>query len=182
MLITTLRAPKSEYTAKAPVQGETAAQPRETFATASDVRLADVDAMRALALAAKTAEVKAELPEDLAAVVKAELGDSGITTFEEHRMQQMNGYVRDGWESPFFDAAKTLGEGWVEQEREVFPLFAPRVFMRQGENVTQILSFDQRGETTTLHTTHCESLISTRHHEIVQTRDGKVTITDETAV
>jgi hypothetical protein len=153
----------------------------ERFVSGSGGRLAEVDAMAALAQAAK-AKIKAELPEDLRAAVTAELGKSGITSFEDQRVKTLTGYLVEGWEAPFFDPVKTLGEGWVQQEHEVFPLFQPQVFTRQGDTVIQQLSFDQKAGTTTLHTIHSESLISTRHYQIVQDREGKVIITDERAV
>ena len=181
MLITTLRV--NDFTAKAPTKPEAARQPAETFTPAFADRLTEVDAMAALALSARVKEEpKAELPTDLSAAVRAELGDTGFTTFEDERMKTLNGYLRDGWESPFYDPLATLGEGWTEQPREDAPLFQPQTFTRESQNMIQHVSFDQHGGTTKLHTIHIESFISTRHHEVVQTRDGKVTITDQRAV
>ena len=155
----------------------------DDFISGASNRLSEVDAMAALALVVKAqVDPKPELPTDLSAAVTAELGESAFTSFEDPRLKTLNGYMRDGWEAPFFDPIATLGQGWTRQERDPQLLFAPSVFTREGQNVTQHLSFDPRNGTTTLHTVHTESFISTRHHEIVQTREGKVTITDERAV
>lgn len=180
MLISTFRPSTESY----PRPAAAAASPAsgDAFVSRAPARLGEVDAMAALALAARIQEPKAELPGDLASVVNAELGKSAVTSFDDPRMHSLNGYMRDGWESPFFDPVATLGEGWTAQERDPAALFAPAVYVREGETVRQLLAFDQRQGTTTLHTVHAESFISTRHHEIVQTREGKVTITDERAV
>lgn len=181
MLITAFRPTVTDYAVKAPTASQGTAAPADAFVSTSDNgRLNEVDAMAALAQAAK-AKTKAELPEDLAAAVIADLGKSGITSFSDERVKTLNGYVRDGWESPFFDPLATLGEGWEEQKREVLPLFQPVVFTRQGQNVIQHISFDQKNGTTTLHTINAESFIRTRHHEIVEDREGKVVITDDIA-
>lgn len=182
MMITAFRPTVTDYAPKA--TASTAANaPADGFVSGATNRLSEVDAMAALALVVKAqVEPKPELPSDLSAAVTAELGESAFTSFEDPRMQTLNGYMRDGWEAPFFDPIATLGEGWTQQERDPQLLFAPNLFTREGQNVTQHLSFDQRNGTTTLHTVHAESFISTRHHQIVQTREGKVTITDERAV
>ena len=182
MLITAFRPSVTEYSAPQSAVSTASNAPADGFVSGASNRLSEVDAMAALAQAIKQADPKPELPSDLSAAVTAELGESAITSFDDPRMKTLNGYMRDGWEAPFFDPTATLGKGWEEQERDPQLLFAPSVFSRQGENVTQHLSFDQRNGTTTLHTVHSESFISTRHHEIVQTREGKVTITDERAV
>jgi hypothetical protein len=142
-----------------------------------DQGLPEVDAMAALALAARARNPKAELPSDLADAVRSQLGESGITTFDDERVKSLNGYLRDGWESPFFDPLATLGEGWKAQERALFQ--EPHVFTREGDTVIQHLSLDQKNGTTTLRTIHQESFISTRHHQIVSDRQGKVLIADE---
>lgn len=180
MLITAFR-PVADYAPKSS-RTPSPAGPADEFVSSTPARLGEVDAMAALAQAARAQEPKAELPQELATAVSAELGKSAITSFDDPRMKTLNGYMRDGWESPFFDPVATLGEGWKEQERDPQLLFAPVVFSREGETVFQHLSFDQRQGVTRLHTVHAESFISTRHHEIVETREGKVTITDERAV
>ena len=114
-------------------------------------------------------------------MVRAELGETGFTSFDDERMRTLSGYLRDGWEGPFLDPLAVLGQGWTEEQREPAAWSEPQVFLRQGETVSQRLAFDQKKGTTTLHTIHSESFIATRHYGIVENRDGKVVISDETA-
>lgn len=153
----------------------------DLFESRSNTELPELGAMAKLAIAAKHEVKAAALPADLADAVNAEFGEYGITSMADHRVKTLTGYYVEGLEIPFFDAMGTLGEGWTEQDRPTLPLSAPFTFVRYGENVIQTLSLDQKLGTTTLHTVHNESFISTRHHEIVQGPDGQTVITDERA-
>ncbi len=152
--------------------------PSEKFTSGTNTRVAEIDALAAFAQISKT-KVTAELPKELAQAVTAEFGESGITTLADERVTNLKGYLIEGWEAPFFDPLATLGEGWEGQSREGLDSTEPYAFSRLGEGIIQHLSFDQREGTTALRTIHSESFISTRHYEVIQDRDGKVTVSDE---
>lgn len=181
MLITAFRSAPAEYSAPKSHPVLPVSPAGDAFIPAADeANLHQANALAALALAARSSNAKAALPEELATVVRAELGQTGFTSFDDERMRTLSGYLRDGWEGPFVDPLAILGQGWTEQQREPAAWSEPVVFLHQGETVSQQLAFDQKNGTTTLHTIHAESFISTRHYGIVENRDGKVVISDET--
>ena len=141
--------------------------------------LEETRSLAALALSVKRNSAKSQLPADLAAVVRTELGEAGITSIRDERLQQLQGFFIQGVEIPSFDPVAVLGEGWEVQHGTYPSKDGPVGFSRFGDKAIQHLSFDVESGSFSLHTVHQESFVSTRHYTITEERDGKIAIRDE---